>query len=154
MEMTKATIEKAVRDMMGSMTTIREIKGISDAEMESLYSLGYNFYRTGNLENAERVFQFLVLFDHFNPRYWIAMGALCQMKKCYMEAITAYAYASFLDIKDPKPQFHAAECYLAAGDKANALSAIAALEEFSPKDTPRGREYRMRAEALKLLASA
>ena len=154
MEMTKATIEKAVRDMMGSMTTIREIKGISDAEMESLYSLGYNFYRTGNLENAERVFQFLVLFDHFNPRDWIAMGALCPLKKCYMEAITASAYASVLDIKDPKPQFHAAECYLAAGDKTNALSAIAALEEFSPKDTPRGREYRMRAEALKSLASA
>ena len=33
-------------------------------------------------------------------------------------------------------------------------SALAALEEFSPKDTPRGREYRMRAEALKSLASA
>ena len=154
MENTKAAVETAVRRMMGSMATVREIKGISDGEMEALYSLGYNFYRTGNLENAGKVFQFLVLYDHFNPRYWIAMGALCQTKKRYMEAITAYAYASFLDIRDPKPQYHAAECYLAAGDRANALSAIAALEEFAPKDTPRGREYRMRAETLKRLAAA
>ena len=71
------------------------------------------------------------------------------MKKQYQGAITAYAYASFLDIHDPKPQYHAAECYLALSDRPNALSALAALEQFAPSDTERGREYRAKAEALK-----
>lgn len=151
MEVNKEMIEEAAKKIAGDMTTVRELKGITDAEMEAVYSLGFNFYRTGNIENAEKVFKFLVLFDHFNPKYWIGMGAVLQVKKQYQGAITAYAYASFLDIKDPKPQYHAAECYLALGDRANASSALAALERFAPENTERGREYRAKAAELKAL---
>ena len=151
MEINKETIEEAAKKIAGDMSTVRELKGITDAEMEAVYSLGFNFYRTGNIENAEKVFKFLVLFDHFNPKYWIGMGAVLQVKKMYDGAITAYAYASFLYIHDPKPQYHAAECYLAKGDRANAASALAALEQFAPADTDRGREYRAKAEELKKL---
>jgi type III secretion system low calcium response chaperone LcrH/SycD len=151
MEIDREKIEEAARKIAGDMTTVRELKGITDAEMDAVYSLGFNFYRTGNIENAEKVFKFLVLFDHFEPKYWIGMGAVLQVKKMYDGAITAYAYASFLDIHDPKPQYHAAECYLAKGDRANAASALAALERFAPEDTDRGREYRAKAEELKKL---
>ena len=151
MEVNKEMIEEAAKKIAGDMTTVRELKGITDAEMEAVYSLGFNFYRTGNIENAEKVFKFLVLFDHFNPKYWIGMGAVLQVKKQFQGAITAYAYASFLDIKDPKPQYHAAECYLAHGDRVNAASALAALEQFAPADTDRGREYRAKAVELKKL---
>jgi hypothetical protein len=37
------------------------------------------------------------------------------------------------------------------GDRANALSALAALEMFAPEDTDAGREYRAKAEELKKL---
>ena len=151
MEINKEMIEEAAKKIAGDMATVRELKGITDAEMEAVYSLGFNFYRTGNIENAEKVFKFLVLFDHFEPKYWIGMGAVLQVKKMYDGAITAYAYASFLDIHDPKPQYHAAECYLAKGDRANAASALAALERFAPEDTDRGREYRAKAQELKKL---
>jgi hypothetical protein len=73
------------------------------------------------------------------------------VKKAFDGAITAYAYASFLDIHNPKPQYHAAECYLAKGDRANALSSLAALEAFAPEDTDVGREYRAKAAELKKL---
>lgn len=151
MEINKEMIEQAAKKIAGDMATVRELKGITDAEMEAVYSLGFNFYRTGNIENAEKVFKFLVLFDHFEPKYWIGMGAVLQVKKMYDGAITAYAYASFLDIHDPKPQYHAAECYLAKGDRANAASALAALERFAPENTDRGREYRAKAQELKKL---
>lgn len=151
MEINRQTIEEAAKKFAGDLSTIRELKGITDAEMEAVYSLGFNFYRTGNIEKAEQVFKFLVIFDHFNPRYWISMGAVLQVKKQYQGAITAYAYASFLDIHDPKPQYHAAECYLALGDRANASSALAALESFSPKNTQRAIEYRSKAAELEKL---
>lgn len=152
MEISREKIEEAAKNIAGNMATVRELKGITDAEMEAVYSLGFNFYQTGNIENAEKVFKFLVLFDHFEPKYWIGLGAVLQLKKAFDGAITAYAYASFLDIHDPKPQYHAAECYLAKGDRANALSALAALEAFAPTDTDRGLEYRAKAEELKALA--
>ena len=89
MEINKEKIEEAAKKIAGDMTTVRELKGITDAEMEAVYSLGFNFYRTGNIENAEKVFKFLVLFDHFNPKYWIGMGAVLQVNKQYQGAITA-----------------------------------------------------------------
>ena len=152
MEISKEKIEEAAKKIAGDMTTVRELKGITDSEMEAVYSLGYNFYQTGNMENAEKVFKVLVLFDHFEPKYWIGLGAVLQVKKAFDGAITAYAYASFLDIHNPKPQYHAAECYLAKGDRANALSSLAALEAFAPEDTDIGREYRAKAAELKKLA--
>ena len=110
MEISKEKIEEAAKKIAGDMTTVRELKGITDAEMEAVYSLGFNFYQTGNMENAEKVFKFLVLFDHFEPKYWIGLGAVLQVNKAFDSAITAYSYASFLDIHNPKPQYHAAEC--------------------------------------------
>ncbi len=142
----------AAAQALGDMGTVREMKGITDAEMEAIYSMGFSFYNTGRYDDAEKVFRFLVLFDHLNARYWTGLGAVFQVKKNYAEAITAYGYASFLDLKNPKPQYLAAECFLALGDKTNALSAIAALEQFCPKETELGREYLAKATALKALA--
>ena len=142
----------AAAQALGDMGTVREMKGITDAEMEAIYSMGFSFYNTGRYDDAEKVFRFLVLFDNLNARYWTGLGAVFQVKKNYAEAITAYGYASFLDLKNPKPQYLAAECFLALGDKTNALSAIAALEQFCSKETELGREYLAKATALKALA--
>lgn len=140
--------EQAKRLLNGEMDTMRELKGITDGEMEAVYSLGFNFYNTGRYDEAEKIFKFLVLFDHLNPKYWTAMGALQQVRKDYDTAVTSYSFASFLDLKDPKPQFHAAECFLAKGDVENAKSALEALKKFAPANTERGRLYLSKAEEL------
>ena len=148
--LTQEKIEQAAK-ALGEMGTVRELKGITDAEMEAIYSMGYSFYNTGRYDDAEKVFRFLVLFDHLEPKYWIGLGAAQQVKKLYGDAITSYGYASFLDLDNPKPQYFAAQCFLALGDKDNALSAIAALEKFCSNDSELGREYRTKAAELKAL---
>jgi type III secretion system low calcium response chaperone LcrH/SycD len=150
-QITSETIAKASRQFIGENATLGELKGISPAELEAVYSLGFNYYRTGKYEEASKIFQFLVLFDHTNAKYWLAMGAVQQVRKDYPAAVTSYGYASFLDLGNPKPQLHAAECFLAMGDKANAASALAALEEFCPRDGETALEYREKAEKLKAL---
>ena len=146
--LTAEKIEEAAK-AFADMGTIRELKGITDAEMEAIYSMGYSFYTTGRYDDAEKVFRFLVLFDHLNQKYWIGLGAVQQVKKLYTDAVTSYGYASFLDLDNPKPQYFAAECFLAMGDKDNALSALAALDEYCPKESQLGREFRAKAEELK-----
>ena len=84
-----------------------------------------------------------------NTKYWFALGAVQQAKKEFQKAIASYGYSSFLDLENPKQQFHAAECYLALGDKANAASAIMALEQYAPQNNDLGREYRAKAAALR-----
>lgn len=148
--LTQEKVKEAAQAFMEG-ATMKELKGISNEEMEAVYSLAFNFYRTGKYDDAEKLFNFLALFDHLNAKFWFGVGAVRQAKKNYEMAVQAYAYASFLDITNPKPQYHAAECFLAMGDKRNAASSIFALEEFSDANSEAGRTYRAKAEELKKL---
>lgn len=148
-QITQEQIAEAASKFVNDYATLGELKGISRDELEAVYSLGFTHYRTGRYEDAAKLFQFLVLFDHLNAKYWLALGAVQQVAKDYKAAVSSYAYASFLDLDNPKPQFHAAECFLALGDKANAASALLALEEYCPKNTETGREYLAKAAALR-----
>ena len=150
-EITKDTIAEAAEKFATGFATMRELKGITKAEMEAVYSVGFNMYRTGRYDDAEKIFRFLVLFDHLEPKYWMGVGAIQQVRKDYQGAIASYGYASFLDLRNPKPQLHAAECFLAMGDKVNAASALIALDKYCPADTQIGREYRAKAAELRKL---
>lgn len=153
-----AEFNAALQNMLGKLTgsnfTIRDLQGLGDKEMESVYAMAYNFYRAGNYADAEKIFHYLCLIDHLTLKYWLGLGATQQVQKNYSGAVKAYAYASMLDIHDPRPQIHAAECWLAMQDKENAVSALTALMEFCP-DTPEKKRFRDRAQALlKLVENA
>ena len=150
-EINNDTIAEAANKFATGFATMRELKVISKAEMEAVYSVGFNMYRTGRYDDAEKIFRFLVLFDHLEPKYWMGVGAVQQVRKDYQGAIASYGYASFLDLKNPKPQLHAAECFLAMGDKVNAASALIALDTYCPADTQVGREYRAKAAEMRKL---
>ncbi len=149
-KITENDIAESARKFLDG-ATIKELKGITSAEMEAVYSLAFNFYRTGRYDDAGKLFNFLALYDHLNPKYWMGVGAVRQVGHDFSGAIEAYAYASFLDLSNPKPQLHSAECFLALGDRRNAASALEALDQFCPKDTEVGREYRAKAAELRKL---
>ena len=138
-----------VRSLIEKGATLKQLKGVSNGELEAVYSLAYGYYRTGRYEEAGKLFQFLVLFDHLNAKFWFGLGAVQQATKNYQDAVASYGYCSFLNLENPKPQLHAAECYLALGDKGNAASAIMALEHYCPANTDLGREYRAKAAELR-----
>ena len=147
-KMTEEKIAEAAK-AFATGATLKEVRGITNDELEAVYSLGFGYYNTGKFEDAQKLFEFLVLFDHLNTKYWFALGAVQQARKDFQKAIASYGYSSFLDLENPKPQFHAAECYLALGDKANAASAVMALEQYCPENTDLGREYRAKAAELR-----
>ncbi len=147
-QLTQAQITESAKKFTEG-ATIKELRGISNNELEAVYSLAFNYYRTGKFDEAEKLFNFLALFDHLNQKYWMGVGAVRQVKKDFSGAVQAYGYASFLDLSNPKPQLHAAECFLAMGDKRNAASSLEALDQYCPKDTDLGREYRAKAAELR-----
>ena len=148
-KITEEKIAAAAKAFVKDGATLKEVRGITNDELESVYSLGFGYYTTGRFADAQKLFEFLVLFDHLNTKYWFALGAVQQAQKDYKKAIASYGYSSFLDLENPKPQYHAAECCLALGDKANAASAIMALEHYCPANTDLGREYRAKAAELR-----
>ena len=146
-----AKIAKGVEALIKDNATLKQLKGVSNAELESVYSLAFGYYKTGRYDEALKLFQFLVLFDHLNAKFWFGLGATQQALKDFQNAVVSYGYCSFLKLDNPKPQLHAAECFLALGDKRNAASSLEALEAYCPKDTDIGREYRAKAAKLREL---
>jgi len=144
-------IAESVKSLIKDGATLKQLKGVSNEELEAVYSLAFGYYRTGKYDEALKLFQFLVLFDHLNAKFWMGLGAVQQVLKDYQNAVVSYGYCSFLKLDNPKPQLHAAECFLAMGDKRNAASSLEALNEYCPKDTDIGREYRAKAAKLREL---
>ncbi|MBO6168087.1 MAG: SycD/LcrH family type III secretion system chaperone [Kiritimatiellae bacterium] len=144
-----AKVAAAAEEFLKSNSTLKQLKGVSNAELEAVYSLAFGYYQTGKVDEASQLFRFLVLFDHLNAKYWFGLGAVQQLAKDFQGATTSYGYCSFLELENPKPQYHAAECFLALGDKRNAASCLEALNEYCPANTDIGREYRAKAAELR-----
>ncbi|GAB4271241.1 MAG: SycD/LcrH family type III secretion system chaperone VcrH [Opitutales bacterium] len=124
--------------------SFKDLKGISDEDMEGIYAVGFNLYNNGKYEDALKVFQFLCFFDHFNRKYWMALGGARQMLKSYKDAIDAYSVATVLKVHDPMAPLQAASCYLALGDAKSAKSALHCAIKYSGDN----KEIKSRAEAL------
>ena len=144
-------IAEGGKTLIEKRSTLKQMKGITNEELEAVYTLAFGYYRTGKFNEALKLFQFLVLFDHLNAKYWMGLGAVQQVLKDFQNAVVSYGYSSFLNLENPKPQLHAAECFLAMGDKRSAASALFALNEYCPTDTDIGREYRAKAAKLREL---
>ncbi|MBQ2632158.1 MAG: SycD/LcrH family type III secretion system chaperone [Kiritimatiellae bacterium] len=142
-------IAEGIRSLVRDKATLKQIKGVTNDELEAVYSLAFGYYRTGKYDDALKLFKFLVLFDHLNAKFWLGLGAVQQVLKDFQGAVASYGYCSFLKLDDPRPQLHAAECFLAMGDKRNAASSLEALDEYCPRDTDVGREYRAKAAKLR-----
>jgi tetratricopeptide (TPR) repeat protein len=81
--MDKMTEEKiaAAAKSFANGATLKEVRGITNDELEAVYSLGFGYYTTGKFEEAQKLFEFLVLFDHLSTKYWFALGAVQQAQK-------------------------------------------------------------------------
>ena len=44
-------------------TPLKDLQGISADQMDSLYGFAYEFYEQGRLDDAERFFHFLCIYD-------------------------------------------------------------------------------------------
>ena len=142
-------LAEGIKSLVKDNATLKQVKGVTNGELEAVYSLAFGYYRTGKYDEALKLFQFLVLFDHLNAKFWFGLGATQQAIKDYQSAVASYGYCSFLNLENPKPQYHAAECFLAIGDKRNAASSLEALNEYCPNNTDVGREYRAKAAKLR-----
>ena len=147
------TIDKEIREIGKKLfqdgATLGEIKGFMPEEMNAVYQMGLGFYNTGRYDDAEKVFTFLVMFDHLEPKYWLAAGAVQQVKKNFEKAKAAYVQAAMLDIHSPKPQYYVAECYLALGQKEDAIASLDTLLEYCNGEDETTKDFRAKAIELK-----
>ena len=109
--------------------TLKDIHGITDDTMESIYSCAYDFYKNGQLDEAERFFSFLCMYDLKNPDYFIGLGAVNQLKKNYNKACDFYSLAYFISDKNFNPVFYSGQCQLLMGNLKKALDCFKIVKE-------------------------
>ena len=146
----KRAIE-AARKMLGDHQTLAMTQGITPTELEAAYKLGQTYYVSGQYDEAEKIFKFLVLMNHLNAKFHLALGAVRQVRKEYRSAMESYGLAALCNVGNPKPHFYAAECAYALGDLDTAESGVLSLLAMCPAGNPTNDEFRGKAENLKNL---
>jgi secretion system chaperone SscA len=104
--------------------TFRDMTALTPENMEAFYFVAYNQYNAGQYDEAEKVFRLLAVLDHFQVKYWKGLAASLENQQKYKDAVKAWGYLAFLDMKDPEPPFMAARCFLAVGQPSEARAGL------------------------------
>jgi len=67
--------------LQSGAVTIRELKGITDDEMEAGLAASRRLLRAGHTEAAAEVLSGLALYDPYYPGVWKAMEDLCRSEQ-------------------------------------------------------------------------
>ncbi|WP_263079321.1 SycD/LcrH family type III secretion system chaperone [Endozoicomonas sp. Mp262] len=145
-------ISEALIEFFGSGGTVKTLKDIPPGAIEGGYATALNFYENGRLKDSEKIFQLLCLLDHYDPRFFMGLGACRQQMEQYEQAIESYSFVTVLDCNDPRPPFHSAECHMALGKLEEAKSGFYAASHFEGGGE-RFKELRERARAMYALVS-
>lgn len=101
---------------------------ISPEASEALYHHAFTYYKQGQYQEAEPLFQLLTVINTRQAKYWMGLGACCQMKQNYSEAIKSYELAVAITPEDPRIHIHASDCFFAMGQSENGLFALECAE--------------------------
>ncbi|UYM14718.1 SycD/LcrH family type III secretion system chaperone [Endozoicomonas euniceicola] len=141
-------MEDMLMEFFGKGGTFKDLKNMSEDAMEAIYSVAYNLYQGGKYEEAQKVFQFLCFYDHFNRKYFLGLGACQQMQKQFENAIEIFTFALVLDEHDPRPMIYIGDCHLAMGDKEKAKQSYESAIEWASESSEYDAEKQRAAEML------
>lgn len=92
-----------------------------DHDFSNVYSLACDYYDKGLIEQAEKIFRSLCLYDFSNVNYLLGLAAVKQVQKQYHKAINLYSLAMSLDENNALTYFYMGQCHFSSGDKDTAL---------------------------------
>lgn len=110
-DLVENTANKVLALMSGH--SMAEVTGFTQTDMDQLYAFAHRFYEQGQLNEAERFFRFLCLYDMRNPDYWFGLAAVKQLQGEHQNAIDLYVVAFAQGREDYRPMFYTGQCHLA-----------------------------------------
>lgn len=135
----KKTIDEEV---MGSLIeavtnggTLKDILNVSKDTMDSMYAYAYEFYHQGKLDEAEKFFEFLCMYDLHNADYFLGLGAVYQLKKQYEKACDFYALSFALATNDYNAVFYTGQCQMLLNNIPRAMKCFRLVAEKSKNES-------------------
>lgn len=107
----KSLLEKLYA-FLEDQVSLAELRGIKREHLYMLSDVGHVKLKHGRLDEAEKIFQALLLLDHRNAYFHSAMGVVHQKRRKPVEAILEYSTALSIDVKDITALVNRGEIYL------------------------------------------
>ena len=92
--------------------SIAELKGIGRDKLYQLAEAGWIKFKHGRINEAQKIFQALILLDHRNAYFHSVMGAIHQKKQRPVEAIVEFSRAIQINLQDISSFVNRGEIYL------------------------------------------
>lgn len=97
---------------------------LSDEQCEALYLLAHRHYAAQDYIEARKLFALMAAASPVDVRGHMGLAACLHMEREHERAVRHYFLASLLDLTQPAPVLHSAECLLALGRTEDARKAL------------------------------
>lgn len=137
-EMNTINEEQVMGSLVDAITqgsSLKDIMNVPKDTMESMYAYAYEFYHQGKLNEAEKFFEFLCMYDLHNADYFLGLGAVHQLKKNYEKASDFYALSFALSTNDYKAVFYTGQCQMLLNQIPRALKCFELVKEKSKNES-------------------
>ncbi len=144
----------ALMQVLSGGMTLGAIRGHGKSAQAARYVEAHGLYVQGKYAEALPLFRMLYINDHWDMRFAMGIAGCLQMLQRHEEAARYYGAASVLDLTDPTPVIHMAECLLGASRREEAIEALKFAEGQARGDA-RYAAHAARVQALlELMAMA
>jgi tetratricopeptide (TPR) repeat protein len=117
----EAFLAAKVAELLDHVPTFQTLHGLENSSLKALACIAQDVYQQGRYADAEKLFAFLCFHNHYEKRYWLALGASRYKLRRYPAAAQAYGYAHLLDTEDPSALTYASAALLPYGTRAQGL---------------------------------
>ncbi len=117
-------------------------------QLEVLYMLGFEFYKSENFQKAADIFRLLCFYEPEKSRNWMALGGANQNSKNYRTAAAAFLMAALEDPLNPEPRLYLAHSFI---DMMNLSAARDAVEQALELCTLSNNQQKLQLKAQSLL---
>jgi type III secretion system low calcium response chaperone LcrH/SycD len=127
-------LQYLIQVFYNGLVGLAELEGTSDEDMETVYTLGYNFFTYGKYTAAKDIFTGLTVNAPYTAHYWRALGAVNQQLKDYPEAISAYEMAIANDPNDIVSRVYKAESYILSGNIEAGIQELESVQSITEEN--------------------
>jgi tetratricopeptide (TPR) repeat protein len=106
---------QSVLDYLKGKKTLAQMFNVTPEMLRFMVEQGFNQFKTGRYEDAERIFKVLTFLDWNNAYMHSMHGSILQQQKKYGEAVAEYSEAVKLNPKDIVSLVNRAEIFLIYG---------------------------------------
>ncbi|MBI2083097.1 MAG: tetratricopeptide repeat protein [Deltaproteobacteria bacterium] len=107
--------KKRVAELTKGDLSWTELFALPPEKLQQMATIGYEQFKSGGYDRAEKIFRGLTIIDPENYYYHQMLGATFQRQEKYAEAILEYSVAVDLNQKDTVSYTNRGESYLAMG---------------------------------------